>query len=144
MGTSIPVPPFSPRIARATVVGFDKATLMFCSNLPQPSAGHCIPLWEMVCNDAVVGDVEERPWNGNTVVHSRQRSHSGEQDWKRTESGICDSRGWISVSCCAPPETVLTRYLEVSRPRQAAKRVTLVPLMGAQRRSTGGRICLWR
>jgi hypothetical protein len=75
--------------------------LMVWRILPHPEAGHWMPLCEMVCkdDDAAVGDVEERPWKGKTVVHARQRSHNGEQDWKRTESGIWDSRGWISVFC---------------------------------------------
>ena len=65
------------------------------------------------------------------------------QDLKRTESGIWDSRGWISLSVEDEVEDV-TRYLDVSSPRQAASCVILVPDIGAQRRSTGGRICLWR
>lgn len=67
------------------------------------------------------------------------------QDWKRTESGIWDSRGWISVSGLLDVEVVVEmRYLLVSRPRQDASIVILVPEIGAHRRSTGGSICLCR
>lgn len=108
--------------------------------LPQEALGHWMPLWVIVLG----GDEEEMPWKGNVVWHERQRRYKGVQFWKRTESGIWDSNGWISTSCVLLEETDETRYLLVSRPRQAASMVILVPLIGAQRRSTGGRICLWR
>ena len=119
---------------------------MVWRTVPQVVFGHFTPSWLTVCRLAREADgaVDERPWKGKVVVQDRQRSQSGVQDWKRTESAICDSRGWISVSCCAPLDEVLTRYFEVSSPRHAASRVMFVPLIGAHKRSTGGRICLWR
>ena len=35
-------------------------------------------------------------------------------------------------------------YFLVSRPRHSARWTASVPGIGAQRRSTGGKICLWR
>lgn len=36
------------------------------------------------------------------------------------------------------------KYFFVSRPRHSARCIASVPEMGAQRRSMGGKICLWR
>lgn len=72
----------------------------------------------------------------------RQRRERGAVSLKRISSGIWDSRGWISASDGPLADELEMRYLEVSRPRQEASWVMLVWEMGAQRRSTGGRICL--
>ena len=74
----------------------------------------------------------------------------GVQSLKRIASGICDERGWISLSRALllllkdPPLLLLLlmRYLLVSSPRHSARRVISVPAIGAHSRSTGGSICL--
>ena len=112
--------------------------------------------------DDVDDDVIEVGLGGSTSGTSpekvnvrRQRGQlrcRGVQSLKRIASGICDERGWISLSRALlllpePPPLLLPllmRYLLVSSPRHSARRVMSVPAIGAQSRSTGGSICLWR
>jgi hypothetical protein len=65
-------------------------TLMLGRMDAQLVLGHWTPLWLTVCSLAKEADgaVGERPWKGKVVVQARQRSQSGAQAWKRTESGI--------------------------------------------------------
>lgn len=115
---------------------------MFRNAAPHVDAGHVIPDAEM----AEASALRERKGKVWPHVDERQVRRSGTQSAKRTASGICESSGCrVSFSGFAEaPEALLMRYLDVSRPRHSARRVTFVPAMGAQRRSTGGRICLWR
>ena len=59
------------------------------------------------------------------------------------ESGIWLSRGEISWAWLEE-EAEAMLYLRVSRPRHSARWTASVPGMGAQRRSMGGKTCLYR
>lgn len=87
----------------------------------------------------------QRPSKGVGWWQDVQRRLRRVASWKRTDSGIWDSRGKISVFgwLLLLPE-VFIRYFRVSRPRHSARRTESVPGMGAQRRSIGGKICLSR
>ena len=66
------------------------------------------------------------------------------QSWKRVAGGSCDSSGVMSRVCPPAPEAVLVRAKRfVSSPRHSARWSGEVPGIGAQRRSMGGKICLW-
>ena len=84
-----------------------------------------------------------RPSKVNVCVQWRQRSVRGVQSLKRIESGIWLSRGKISALWLDEVEVEM-EYFFVSRPRHSARCIASVPGMGAQRRSIGGKICLWR
>jgi len=83
------------------------------------------------------------PSNWKECMQYRQVKVRRVQFSKRTESGIWLSNGEISAVCLFEGEDEML-YFRVSRPRHSARCIASVPGMGAQRRSTGGNICLYR
>lgn len=86
-----------------------------------------------------------RPSKAKVWVQKRQRRVSGVQSLKRTASGIWLSSGKISLLWAELEEVEeVIEYFLVSSPRHSARCMASVAGMGAQRRSMGGKICLYR
>lgn len=105
----------------------------------QVGDGQMMPLGVMVERE----EGEARPSKMKACLQERQRRVRRAESLKRSSSGIWLSSGEISVVWLLVEEGAMEYFL-VSRPRHSASCVASVPGIGAQSRSIGGKICLYR